>query len=228
MDIFKKLDEKYDKYFDYLNQNMIVNQIIKRGVTNPRIIDVIKQTKRHLFVPDSLKSRAYDDCALEILPGQTISQPYIVSLMIDLLDIKETDKVLEIGTGTGWQTVILSKLSKEVYSIDISDKLYQNAKRMIDEFNCKNVVLKIGDGNYGLSEFEPYDKIIVSCATTKIPENLIKQLKPNGKMVLPVGNEYAQKLNVVIKNDDGSIKILENIDVIFVMMKKIDELREIN
>ncbi len=222
MDIFKKLSERYEKYFDYLNQKMIFEQIIKRGVKNQSVIDAIKTTKRHLFIPDNLKSRAYDDGALEIVQGQTISQAYIVAFMIELLEPDKNEKVLEIGTGTGWQTVILSKLFKEVYTIEIKETLYEFAKLNIQKYGNGNISFKIDDGYNGWDYFAPFDKIILSCAPDEIPQKLIEQLKEGGKMVLPVGR-YSQKLKIVIKKSIDEIEIKDSLDVIFLKMEKLNE-----
>ncbi|HOJ87150.1 MAG TPA: protein-L-isoaspartate(D-aspartate) O-methyltransferase [Elusimicrobiales bacterium] len=219
MDINKILSEKYEKYFDYLNQKMITEHLIKRGIKNSGLLDAIKQIKRHDFLPNNLKTRAYDDAAIEILPGQTISQPYITAFMIELLDPQKEDKVLEIGTGTGWQTAILSKLSKEVYSIDIRKDLYEFSKKNIEKYGCENIKLKIGDGYKGWEEFAPFDKIILSCAPEDIPNSLIAQLKNNGKMVLPCG-KYDQKLKILAKNEKGDIETKDSLDVVFVKMEK--------
>lgn len=219
MDINKILSEKYEKYFDYLNQKMITEHLIKRGIKNSGLLDAIKQIKRHDFLPNNLKTRAYDDAAIEILPGQTISQPYITAFMIELLDPQKEDKVLEIGTGTGWQTAILSKLSKEVYSIDIRKDLYEFSKKNIEKYGCENIKLKIGDGYKGWEEFAPFDKIILSCAPEDIPNSLITQLKNNGKMVLPCG-KYDQKLKILAKNEKGDIETKDSLDVVFVKMEK--------
>lgn len=222
VNINKILSDKYEKYFDYLNQKMIVEQIIKRGINNPGLINALKEVKRHYFLPDNLKTRAYDDCAVEIMPNQTISQPYIVALMIDLLDIKETDKVIEIGTGTGWQTTLLAKMAKEVYSVDIRDTLYEFSRKKIFEiFKCSNVKLKIDDGSKGWKEYSPFNKIIVSCSTDNIPEELINQLSENGKMIIPVGPVNSQKLKIIEKDNNGNISIKDNLDVIFVRMEKL-------
>lgn len=220
MDINKILSYKYEKYFDYLNQKMITEHLIKRGIKNFKLLQAIKQIKRHDFLPNNLKTRSYDDAAIEILPGQTISQPYITAFMIELLDPQKEDKVLEIGTGTGWQTAILSKLSKEVYSIDIRKDLYEFSKKNIEKYRCKNVKLKTGDGYKGWEEFAPFDKIILSCAPDDIPKSLIAQLKNNGKMVLPCG-KYEQKLKILIKNENGDIETKDSLDVVFVKMEKL-------
>lgn len=222
-DIFKKLKDKYKIYFDYLSQKMITENIIKRGITDPQIIEAIKTTPRHDFVPDNLKTRAYDDCALEILPGQTISQPYIVALMIKMLELDKTHRVLEIGTGTGWQTCLLSKLAKEVYSIDIRDTLYRFAEEKIKKYSNGNVYLKIADGFYGWEDKSPFDRIILSCASDSIPQPLLKQLHPGGIMILPLGSTAYQKLTKITKISDKEIKTQDYIDVIFVKMKRDNE-----
>jgi protein-L-isoaspartate(D-aspartate) O-methyltransferase len=219
VDINKLLNEKYEKYFEYLNEKMIMEQIIKRGVNKKEIIDAFRKVRRDIFLPPNLKTRSYDDSAIEILPGQTISQPYVVALMLEFLEPNKNSRVLEIGTGTGWQTVLLSKLSKEVYSIDIRDSLYNFAtERIFDIFKCDNVKLKIADGYNGWEEFSPFDRIIVSCSTDTIPPKLIEQLSQNnGIMIIPVGSELHQKLNV-IKKEGEKITISESIDVVFVRL----------
>jgi len=193
---------------------------MERGIKNPAVIDAMKDVKRHYFVTDNLKTRAYDDCAIELMPDQTISQPYIVALMIELLDPQRDNRILEIGTGSGWQTTILSKLVKEVYSIDIKDTLFNFAEERIKRYGNNNVYLKIDDGSKGWEEKSPFDKIIVSCATTEIPQKLVDQLKNGGRMVLPVEKEGKQKLNLIKKDEEGKIKTEESIDVIFVKMKR--------
>ncbi|MGC8867653.1 MAG: protein-L-isoaspartate(D-aspartate) O-methyltransferase [Elusimicrobiales bacterium] len=219
-DIIKKLSEKYQKYFEYLSQKLISEKIISRGITSPQIIDAIKSTPRHEFVPDNLKTRAYDDCAIEILPEQTISQPYIVALMIDMLEIEKNHKILEIGTGTGWQTCILSKLAKEVYSVDIRDTLYNFALERIKKYSENNVFLKIDDGFYGWKEKSPFDRIIVSCAAEKTPQPLIEQLSIGGIMIIPVGGQSYQKLLKIKKISENQIESEEGSDVVFVKMKR--------
>lgn len=220
MDINRILSEKYQKYFDYLNQKMITEHLIKRGIKNTDIINAIKNVKRHDFLPENLKTRAYDDAAIEIIPSQTISQPYIVAFMLELLEPDKEDRVLEIGTGTGWQTAILSKIVKEVYSVDIRKNLYDFSLNNLKKYNCSNVKLKIDDGHNGWQEFAPFDKIIISCASEEIPQKLVEQLKNNGRMVIPKG-KYSQKLNLLIKKENGEIEIKDSLDVLFVKMEKL-------
>ena len=219
VDINRILSEKYEKYFDYLNHKMVLEQLIKRGIKKKDVIEAFKKIRRDIFIPPHLKTRAYDDAAIEILPNQTISQSYVVALMLELLELNKEQRVLEIGTGTGWQTMLLSCLAKEVYSIDIRETLNEFARdRLFNIFSSKNVKLKTDDGYNGWKEFSPFDRIIVGCSTDEIPPELISQLSDNkGIMVIPVGKENNQKLKVVKKNKE-KIEISDSIDVLFVRL----------
>lgn len=211
------LKEKFEKYYDFLNKKMIEEQIIKRGIKNEKLIDTLYKIKRHFFIPDSFKTRAYDDCAIEIEPEQTISQPYITALLVELLELQGSEKVLEIGTGTGWQTAILSQLSKEVFSIDIRDNLYEFSRKNLEKLNISNVKLKIADGKEGWQEEAPFERIVINCYTEKIPEKLFQQLADNGILVAPIGNEFSQILKVYKKSKE-KITQKDSIPVRFVKM----------
>lgn len=208
------------QYLDWKKEaNAMVNQqIIARGITDKRVIEVMKNTPRHQFVPSKYRTEAYDDGPLPIGEGQTISQPYIVALMTELLQIKGGEKVLEIGTGSGYQAAVLSRLVKNVYTIEIIQSLADTSKSKLMQLGYKNIVFKWGDGYKGWKEYAPFDRIIVTAAPDKIPEELVNQLKVGGIMVVPVGEKY-QNLIVVTKTEKGIIEE-KNIAVRFVPMVK--------
>lgn len=195
---------------------MVENQIKSRGIKDPRILDAMLKVKRHRFVPPHIRHSAYEDYPLPIGEGQTISQPYIVALMSELLAPKSTERILEIGTGSGYQTAILAELAGEVYTIEILEPLARQSERLLKELNYKNIKVKIGDGFLGWPESFPYDGIIVTCAPEKIPPPLLEQLAEGGRLVIPVGR-YWQDLKLVrkIKN---RIKEEDVIPVRFVPM----------
>ena len=183
---------------------MVEEQIQRRGIEDPRVLDAMRQVERHRFVPDDLAAYAYDDAPLRIGHGQTISQPYIVALMTELLDPQPDDRVLEIGTGSGYQSAVLSLLVAEVYSIEIVEPLGKSARALLDSLGCDNVQVRIGDGYQGWPEHAPFDKIIVTAAPPEIPPKLVEQLAEGGRMVLPVGDAY-QNL-VLLRRRDGEIE----------------------
>lgn len=197
---------------------MVETQIAQRGVTDSKVLSVMKEIPRHLFVPGFLEKFAYNDGPLPIGEGQTISQPYIVALMTELLKLKGNEKVLEIGTGSGYQAAVISRLAKKCYSVEIIKSLAESAKERLKKLGYKNVYIRHGDGYKGWKEHALYDAIIVTAAPDEIPSELIKQLKVNGRMVVPVGVDY-QELVVVTKLKDG-IKEEKNIPVRFVPMVK--------
>ena len=206
-----------------LRRKMVRNQIEARGVHNPQVLAVMRKVERHLFVKPQHLSVAYQDGALPIDCDQTISQPYIVALMTDLLQLTPTSKVLEIGTGCGYQTAILAELARDVYSIEIIPRLAKNAKARLKALNYRNIHLKKGDGYYGWQEHAPYDAVLVTAAPTNIPERLIQQLSPGGRMVIPVGGSEQNLLLIqkglqTDKNPMLSLKTTEIIPVRFVPM----------
>ena len=196
---------------------MVKNQLERRGIKDERVLRVIRETPRHLFVPDNLKDDAYKDGPLPIGEGQTISQPYIVALMTELLELNGNERILEIGTGSGYQAAILSPLVKEVFSIEIIKSLAENANKKLREMQYQNVTVKWGDGYEGWAAHAPYDAIIVTAAPDQIPQILIDQIKIGGRLVLPVGT-YFQKLKVITKMKDGDIGEKNIISVRFVPM----------
>ncbi|GIX43225.1 MAG: protein-L-isoaspartate O-methyltransferase [Leptospiraceae bacterium] len=177
-------------------EDMIKNQIVYRGVTNTNVLNAMRKFPREYFVREKDKPYAYTDGPLSIGYGQTISQPYIVALMTDLLELTGNEKVLEIGTGSGYQTAILSELAKEVYTIEIVPSLIEFAKNNLKRFGVKNVHFFCKNGYEGLPEYAPFDRIISAAAPKKIPESWKKQLKIGGIMVLPVGIVYQDLLKI--------------------------------
>ena len=196
---------------------MVKNQLERRGIQDEGVLRVMRETPRHLFVPKNLEDAAYEDGPLPIGEGQTISQPYIVALMTELLELNGNERVLEIGTGSGYQAAILSPLVKEVYSIEIVKSLAERADKKLKEMQYHNVAVKWGDGYKGWAEHAPFDAIIVTAAPDQVPQTLIDQMKIGGRLVLPVGTCF-QKLKVVSKMRDGEIGEKNIISVRFVPM----------
>lgn len=180
-------------------ENMVQQQIVARGIKDNRVIEAMRAVPRHEFVPPALRARAYEDRALPIGEEQTISQPYVVAFMTEQLKPKPTDKVLEIGTGSGYQAAVLSKLVKEVYTIEIIESLGKRAAETLKRLGYKNVFVKIGDGYKGWKEHAPFDGIIVTCAPDHVPPPLVEQLKEGGRMVIPVGEHGMQELYLMEK-----------------------------
>lgn len=201
-------------------KKMVNSQLIPRGITDKKVLRVMENTPRHLFVPENYTDAAYDDGPLPIGEGQTISQPYIVALMTELLKLKGHEKVLEIGTGSGYQAAVLSPLVDTCYTIELVKKLADNAGDLIKKLGYTNVIAKCDDGYKGWPEHAPFDCIIITAAPPEIPQALVDQLKPEGIMVLPVGTFY-QQLMVITKTKRG-IKKESIIPVRFVPMVKPD------
>jgi protein-L-isoaspartate(D-aspartate) O-methyltransferase len=197
--------------------SMVKYQIEKRGIKNTDILRVMRITPRHLFVPPALTTMAYDDYPLPIGKEQTISQPYIVALMTDLLKLKGDEKILEIGTGSGYQAAVLAQLVDSVYTIEIVESLANNAKKRLNNLNYKNVVVKYGDGYKGWPSVAPFDAIIVTAAPERVPQTLIDQLKVGGHIVIPVGDKW-QELQLITKIDKYKTKKKTVIPVRFVPM----------
>ena len=196
---------------------MVEKQIERRGVKDPRVLKVMRETPRHRFIPPHLEKMAYNDGPLPIGEGQTISQPYIVALMTELLQLKGEEKVLEIGTGSGYQAAILSPLTKRVYTIEIVNKLADSAEKILKKLGYTNITAKWGDGYKGWAEYAPFDGIIVTAAPNQIPQPLIEQLKPGGRLVIPVGTRF-QELKVLLKTKADKILEENIIPVRFVPM----------
>lgn len=181
---------------------MVDSQLIGRGISDKNTIKAMRKVPRHKFVPDYVREMAYSDTPLPIGMGQTISQPYIVAYMTELLKPKKGQKILEIGTGSGYQTAILSEIGCEVYTIEIVEALAVYARKILTDMGYSNIHFKIGDGYQGWEMYSPYDGIIVAAAPSEIPEPLISQLSEKGKMVIPVGDDL-QELLLVTKTKDG-------------------------
>jgi protein-L-isoaspartate(D-aspartate) O-methyltransferase len=185
-----------------LRQRMVEQQIRSRGVTSPQVLAAMEQVPRHLFVPNGERGQAYEDHPLPIGGGQTISQPYIVALMTALLGLPPQARVLEIGTGSGYQAAVLSRVAAQVYSVEIVAELGARARQTLSRLGYENVQVRIGDGYRGWPEAAPFDGILLTAAPHAVPPPLIAQLKPGGRMVLPVG-DVAQYLLVLTKRADG-------------------------
>lgn len=198
-------------------ENMIRDQIEKRGIKNPRVLDAMRIVKRHLFVPEKLKPLAYADRPLPIGHGQTISQPYIVAFMTEALDLKPHERVLEIGTGSGYQAAILGEICDAVYTIEIIEPLGADARALLSELGYDNVFVKIGDGYQGWDEHAPFDAIMVTCSPSHIPKPLQDQLAEGGRMIIPVGERHVQHL-YLLKKKDGKIIRQSVLPVLFVPM----------
>jgi protein-L-isoaspartate(D-aspartate) O-methyltransferase len=202
--------------FKTMRERMVETQIKTRGVKDDRVLAAMLKVERHLFVPKDLQTSAYSDQPLPIGEGQTISQPYIVALMTQLLELKGDEKVLEVGTGSGYQAAILAELAKEVYTIEIVEKLASSSEKILLELGYKNIKVKAGDGYLGWPDAAPFDAIVVTCAPDHIPKPLLNQLKEGGRMVVPVG-AYTQELKKIVKRS-GKIETTDVIPVIFVPM----------
>ena len=203
-----KQDEKpkpiQDQY-TLKRDKMVTDQIISRNVKNNLVLSAMRKVPRHEFVREQDKKYAYEDTPLEIGEDQTISQPYIVALMTELLELKGEEKVLEIGTGSGYQAAILAEIAKEVYTIEIIEPLADNAQKTLKRLGYNNIAVKWGDGYQGWKEHAPFDEIIVTAAPDHIPQPLIDQLKVGGRLVIPVGSMF-QKLELITKTDKGIIE----------------------
>ena len=206
-----------DKIFFNKNNNDLIRELKEKGITNKNILSAIKKVPRELFVNKTSAQWAYENTALPVECGQTISQPYVVAYMIDCLKLKKTDKVLEVGTGTGYQTAIISHLCQKIYTIEIFDKLFNQAKINMGKLKIKNIIYKLGNGLNGWGEKILFDAIIVSAASKEIPPKLLQNLKNNGKLIIP--KKYPlenQKLILIEKNSENNFEKKELFDVKFV------------
>jgi protein-L-isoaspartate(D-aspartate) O-methyltransferase len=185
--------------YSELRKEMVRTQLLPRGISDRGVIDAMLKVPRHLFVNEALRHRAYDDCALPIGEGQTISQPYMVAVMTELLELDGDERVLEIGTGSGYQAAVLAELAREVFTVERIEDIAKKAETLLRELGYDNVYVFVGDGTKGLPEYAPFDRILITAGTPEIPEVLKKQLSDGGIIVAPVGSKYSQQLFRLIK-----------------------------
>ncbi|ODS32719.1 MAG: protein-L-isoaspartate O-methyltransferase [Candidatus Scalindua rubra] len=220
----KKNIESTEKGYAWKRKRMVEQQIIARGVRDKKVLEAMESVPRHLFVPKGYREYSYYDQPLPIGLGQTISQPYIVALMTEMLEVDNDAVVLEIGTGSGYQAAVLSTIVKEVYTIEIIKELGLKAEEKLKNLGYNNVNVKIADGSLGWPDKAPFDAIIVTAAAEKIPDPLVKQLKPGGRMVIPVDSSFfGQDLLIVEKDEAGNINIKKTIPVRFVPLVEGEE-----
>lgn len=198
-------------------ERMVEEQLVRRGITDARVLEAMRKVPRHLFVEEALRDRAYGDHPLPIGEGQTISQPYIVGIMTELLHLTGSEKVLEIGTGTGYQTAVLAELARRVCSVERIASLAARARATLEAMGYTNVWVRTADGTFGWPDEAPFDRILVSAAAPAVPEPLFEQLVEGGRMVLPVGDPFAQTLTVVDRVG-GEKKISADSGCVFVKL----------
>lgn len=196
-------------------ERMVQEQIIARGVDEPRTLNALLEVPRHLFVDDAMRARAYGDYPLPIASGQTISQPYIVAYMTQALQLTDTDRVLEVGTGSGYQAAVLSRICQQVYTVERINTLLSSARKIFDSLKYFNIIAKLDDGTLGWPEYGPYDAIIVTAGGPEIPEPLIEQLADPGRLIIPVGDQNVQELKLLTKYE-GEVEIANLASVRFV------------
>ena len=204
--------------FKNAREKMVKHDLKGRDINDKRVLSIMGKVKRHLFVEKSLWNVAYNDYPLSIDEGQTISQPYIVALMTQSLNLKPTDKVLEIGTGSGYQAAVLAELVDQVYSIEMREELAKEASLRLKELGYQNVKVKQGDGYFGWPSYAPFDAVIVTCATNQIPTPLTKQLKEGGRLIIPLGNTLFHQTLTLITKVKGELKVKQISGVRFVPM----------
>lgn len=198
----QSIQEDTDKMYEKMRIAMVRDQIENRDIKDQNVIRAMSKVPRHEFVPEHLRKYAYADEPLPIGEDQTISQPYIVAYMSEQLELKPTDKILEIGTGSGYQAAVLAEITDSVFTIEIVDVLARRAESTLKKLGYTNIMVKSGDGYKGWPEHAPFDKIIITAAPTRIPQPLVDQLKIGGKMILPLG-DYSQDLVLIRKNEEG-------------------------
>lgn len=203
-----------DKYW-VAREEMVNSQVIMRGITDRLVINAMKKVPRHVFVPVNLRPRAYNDSALPIGNKQTISQPYMVAIMTQLLELKGGETVMEVGTGSGYQAAVLAEIAGQVYTIEINEYLADSSKKTLEQLGYKNIETFRGDGSFGLPDKAPFDAIIVTAGGQNIPKTLTNQLKEGGKLIMPVGGPAVQKLTVAIK-EGPQVLLSETIECVFV------------
>ena len=199
-------------------ERMIIKDLVGRDIKDPKVLDAMRQVKRHLFVDRHLQKAAYSDHPLPIEEGQTISQPYIVALMTQILNVSPGEKVLEIGTGSGYQAAVLAKLTDNVFSIEIKKRLHEKATERLANLKYNKIKLKYGDGYFGWREHAPFDAIIITAAANHIPPPLIKQLKTGGRLILPLGSTTLYQTLTLINKKEKGLNVRHISGVVFVPM----------
>jgi protein-L-isoaspartate(D-aspartate) O-methyltransferase len=215
--IFPALEACTQDTYQEQREKMVRYQIEERGVQDSDVLNAMRKVERHFFVPVDVKSYAYEDRPLPIGYGQTISQPYIVAYMTEILDLHKNEKVLEIGTGSGYQAAILAEICDSVYSIEVVPELGTRAINTLNFLGYKGVKVKIGDGYQGWDKYAPFEAIIVTCAPTHVPKKLTEQLSEGGRMIIPVGERYVQEL-VLLEKKNGKLREKKVLPVLFVPM----------
>ena len=213
--------DKIDEIDDYIEkrQSMVLNQLRSRDIVDSEVLQAMLTVPRHQFVDERIKESAYNDYPLSIGEGQTISQPYIVALMTQLLELKGDEKVLEIGTGSGYQAAVLAEIVEEVYTIEIYESLSKKSEKLLTDLGYQNIKFKVGDGYYGWEEHAPYDAIIVTCAPDHVPTLLLQQIREDGgRIVIPVGGIWMVQTLMKIGKIRGEVKSKGIIGVRFVPM----------
>ena len=215
---FEKIDASGPDKTVSQRDRMVRDQLIARGIGDRRVLEAMKKIPRHLFVDGSLKGRAYGDHPLPIGEGQTISQPYVVAWMTEALKLKSSDSVLEIGTGSGYQAAVLAEIVREVYTIEIKERLKIKASNLLQELGYKNIKTKNADGYFGWEEYAPFDAVIITASANHVPPQLIKQLKEGGRLIIPLGSTlYYQTLTIATKKE-GELEVRQMGSVAFVPM----------
>jgi len=212
-------EEEREAIFGQKRQSMVLNQLQSRDIIDPEVLQAMLTVPRHQFVDEHIRESAYNDYPLAIGEGQTISQPYIVALMTQLLGLKGDEKVLEIGTGSGYQAAVLAEIAEEVYTVEIYESLSKESEKLLKDLGYQNIKFKVGDGYYGWEEYAPYDAIIVTCAPDHVPPSLLQQIREDGgRIVIPVGGIWMVQTLMKIEKIEGNIKSKGIIGVRFVPM----------
>jgi len=204
--------------FAIARERMVADQLLSRGIADPRVLTAMGRVPRHRFVEEALAGRAYGDYPLPIGERQTISQPYMVALMTQALELAGGERVLEVGTGSGYQTAILAEVAGKVYSVERIRSLADRARALLEELGTYNVLIRVGDGTLGWREEAPFDAVLVTAGAPEIPPPLVEQLQPGGRLVIPVGGSTAQVLKCLAKAPEGSVRESELAGCVFVKL----------
>ena len=204
--------------FAVARERMVADQLRGRGITDLRVLTAMGRVPRHRFVEEALAARAYGDYPLPIGEKQTISQPYMVALMTQALELTGGERVLEVGTGSGYQTAILAEVAGKVYSVERIRALADRARAILEELGYYNILIRVGDGTLGWREEAPFDAVLVTAAAPEVPSPLVEQVKPGGRLVIPVGGSTAQVLKCLVKEPDGAVRESELVGCVFVKL----------